>query len=66
MRQEDLADEIGWSRPTVTQLEAGNRRITMADVVALCQALRVDLLELLQGVPADVIEALGVRRSPRT
>jgi DNA-binding XRE family transcriptional regulator len=30
-RQEDLAGELGWSRPTVGALEAGTRRVTVAD-----------------------------------
>lgn len=60
LRQEDLADEIGWSRPVVGTLEAGTRRITVADAVSLCGALKISLRELLQGAPADVLESLGL------
>ncbi|MGC4941773.1 helix-turn-helix domain-containing protein [Kribbella sp. DT2] len=60
LRQEDLADEIGWSRPTVSSLEGGTRRITVADAVALCGALKLTLPELLRGAPSEVFEALGV------
>lgn len=41
--------ELGWSRPVVGDLENGRRRVTVADVIALCRALDVDLLELLRG-----------------
>ena len=61
MRQEDLADRLGWSRPTVTTLEAGTRRVTLADAVALCTALDIDLTELLRGAPNDVLQILGVK-----
>jgi transcriptional regulator with XRE-family HTH domain len=60
MRQEDLADELGWSRPVVGTLENGNRRVTLADAVALCQALQIDLKELLRGAPEDVYSSLGL------
>ncbi|WBQ02933.1 helix-turn-helix domain-containing protein [Kribbella sp. CA-293567] len=60
LRQEDLADELGWSRPVVGTLESGTRRVTLADAVALCAALNINLRELLQGAPADVFEALGI------
>lgn len=60
MRQEDLADAIGWARRTVTTLEAGDRRVTMSDVMLLCEALEVDLAELLRGAPADALRRLGL------
>lgn len=62
MRQEDLADELGWSRPVVGTLENGNRRVTLADALALCKALRMDLGDLLQGAPADVFRTFGIDR----
>jgi transcriptional regulator with XRE-family HTH domain len=60
--QETLADELGWSRPTVSTLEAGTRRVTLADAAALCAALDIDLAELLRGAPADVLQALGLEQ----
>jgi transcriptional regulator with XRE-family HTH domain len=60
LRQEDLADALGWSRATITTLENGSRRVTLADAVFLCRALEVDLRELLRGAPADVLNDLGV------
>jgi transcriptional regulator with XRE-family HTH domain len=59
-RQEDLAIDLGWSRPTVGSLENGTRRVTVADAIALCEALEVDLRELLRGVDAKSLRALGL------
>ncbi|TDD16427.1 XRE family transcriptional regulator [Kribbella turkmenica] len=53
MRQEDLADELDWTRSVVGSLENGTRRVTLADAVALCGALKMNLRELLQGAPED-------------
>jgi transcriptional regulator with XRE-family HTH domain len=61
MTQEDLADAMDWSRRTVTSLETGTRRVTVADLIGLCKALGVDQSELLRGAPADALEALGLR-----
>lgn len=60
LRQEDLADEMGWSRQTVSTVEAGTRRVTLADAVALCAALQIGLRDLLEGAPADVTESLKI------
>jgi transcriptional regulator with XRE-family HTH domain len=60
MRQEDLADEMEWSRATVGALENGTRRVTLADAVALCAALKMDLRELLRGAPPDALRTLGL------
>ena len=45
MTQEDLADAMDWSRRTVTSLETGTRRVTVADLIGLCKALGVDMSE---------------------
>lgn len=62
LRQEDLADEMGWSRPVVSAIEAGSRRVTLADAVALCRVLEIDLRQLLAGVEPDVLQTLGIDR----
>lgn len=59
-RQEDLAIDLGWVRQSVSALEAGSRRVTVADAIALCQALDVDLRELLHGVDDAGLRALGL------
>jgi transcriptional regulator with XRE-family HTH domain len=59
-RQEDLADRLDWTRPTVTTLEQGRRRVTAADLINLCHALDVPLHELLAGLPRSDLDALGI------
>jgi len=64
-RQEDLAAELGWSRPVVGDLKNGRRRVTMADMLLLCRVLEVDLRELLRGLDPEDLHALGLdRRRP--
>ena len=60
LRQEDLADEMEWTRAMVTSLESGTRRVALADAVALCGALKIGLRELLQGAPDEVLQVLGL------
>lgn len=62
LRQEDLADEMGWSRPVISAIETGNRRITLPDAVALCRVLQIDLRQLLAGVDVDTLQTLGIDR----
>lgn len=62
IRQEDVADDIGWSRPTVSSVESGRRRITVADAVALCGALHIDLRQLLAGLDPETMQVLGLER----
>ena len=61
LTQQELADELGWSRPALGSLENGTRRITVADAASLCRALGIDLAELLRGAPTDLLDALGLR-----
>ena len=58
--QEVLAQRLGWSRPTVSAVEAGQRRVGVADLPALCRALNVQLPVLLMGADATDLEALGL------
>ena len=51
-----------WDRQSVSALEAGTRRVTVADAIGLCKALEVDLHELLRGLDADDLRALGFGR----
>lgn len=62
LRQIDLADDMGWTPSIISALEAGTRRITIADAVALCGALDMDLRQLLAGAPAEVMQKLGIER----
>lgn len=58
--QQDIADEVGLSRPAFSALESGTRRITLAEAIDLCRALEIDLRELLRGAPGDVFDTLGI------
>lgn len=60
LRQEDLADAMGWQRATVTSLENGSRRLTLVEAVMLCGALKISLRDLLHGAPEDVFTKLGL------
>jgi transcriptional regulator with XRE-family HTH domain len=60
MTQLELADALDWSRPAVGSLESGTRRTSVADAIALCHALKVDLSELLRGAEPDALRDLGL------
>lgn len=60
LQQQDLADRLRWSRPTVSDLERGKRRVTVDDAAKICAALEIDLAELLRGVDDEVFRALGL------
>ncbi|MGW5402690.1 helix-turn-helix domain-containing protein [Streptomyces sp. NPDC003952] len=60
IQQQDLADRLGWARPTVSDLERGKRRVTVDDAANICVALEIDLAELLRGADADVFRAFGL------
>lgn len=62
LRQEDLADELGWDRAIISRIEAGRRRIQLADAIALCEALDIELRQLLAGVPGPTLRKLGLDR----
>lgn len=62
IRQEDLADEVGWDRAIVSRIEAGRRRITLSDAITLCEGLKIDMRRLLAGVPAETLRHIGLDR----
>lgn len=62
IRQDDLADDMGWTRAMIGFLESGRRRVTLADAVALCDALKVDLRQLLVGADTETLRKLGIDR----
>jgi transcriptional regulator with XRE-family HTH domain len=62
LRQEDLADEIGWTRQSVTYLETGKRRLSIPDAIMLCRGLQIDLRQLLAGADHDDLKILGLDR----
>lgn len=62
LSQEDLADELGWDRAIVSRIETGRRRIHLADAIALCEALEIELHQLLAGINAETLRKLGLDR----
>lgn len=62
IRQDDLALDMGWTRNMITNLESGSRRVTLADAVVLCDALKVDLRQLLAGADAETMRKLSIDR----
>lgn len=62
LRQEDVADELGWDRAVISRIEAGRRRIQLADAIALCEGLQIDLRTLLAGVDSPTLQRLGLDR----
>jgi transcriptional regulator with XRE-family HTH domain len=61
LTQQELADQLDWSRKVMGALEAGTRRVTVADAMLLCQALQIPLAELLRVASEDGLRALGLR-----
>ena len=47
LRQQDLADRIGKSRPAVVNMEAGNQRVTVFTLLRLASALDCEPVDLL-------------------
>lgn len=62
LRQVDLADDMGVAAATVSALETGTRRITLADAISLCAALKIDLRQLLADVDPETLQTLGIDR----
>jgi ribosome-binding protein aMBF1 (putative translation factor) len=64
MRQQDLADRMGWSIGMISDTESGQRRIGVDDLPALCRALGVPFMRLLVGADSEDLEALAWRVHP--
>jgi len=67
--QQKLADMLGVSRPTITQIEAGDRKISSAELVKLSEIfnLSVDQLICLQDEPQVILQNKipGKKMEPR-
>ena len=53
LTQDALARQVGVSRPSVTNIEAGRQTITLALFLSLADALGADPAELLGPIPGD-------------
>jgi DNA-binding XRE family transcriptional regulator len=56
--QDQLADHLGWSRPTVSAVEAGRRKLLIAELPQLCRVFDVSLARLLLGADPDDVASL--------
>lgn len=59
-RQVDLAERLGWSGQTVSDLENGKRAVFAADLPNLCRAFGVSLAKLADGAAGEDLTALGL------
>jgi len=50
LTQEQLADGIGWHRSKIAKVEAGERRLDVAEFITIAGALKVDPTILLSRV----------------
>lgn len=60
LRQADVAERAGLSRTTLSVIEAGGRRISVENVLALCRGLGVPFVRLLDGASPQDRHTLGL------
>jgi transcriptional regulator with XRE-family HTH domain len=67
MSQEELANRLGVARPTVSQMENGQRKVSADDLTKLCSILQVpaDVLLGIQGEPVVSIQKGRKKRKKR-
>lgn len=58
--QQGLADALGWSRTTVSNLEAGTRALVVDEIVPLCRALRVTFAQLVDRADPEDLAVLAL------
>jgi transcriptional regulator with XRE-family HTH domain len=54
LSQKQVADILGLHRPSVSEIEAGNRRVTAVELAKLAEIFDVSVAWLLGGVPDDL------------
>lgn len=47
LSQEQVAEEMGWARNTVSRIENGTRTLGVEELMELCRLYRIDPLNLL-------------------
>ncbi len=60
MDQAVLADRLGVDRSTVTRIENGQRPVRVDELLPLCEALGVTLVDLLRGATPGQMTRLGL------
>ena len=59
-RQKDLAERLGWSTDTLSNLETGQRKVTAADLPLLCDVFGIDLRRLTLGADEADLRKIGL------
>jgi transcriptional regulator with XRE-family HTH domain len=62
MTQKQLAEQCGWPRTAIHDVEIGRRKLTLDEMACLCRAFGCDLAELVRGGNEDDLHALGIVR----
>jgi transcriptional regulator with XRE-family HTH domain len=60
MSQAELEARSGIGRSTISDIEQGDRRVTVDDLLPLCRALGVGLRELFRDLSVEDLRALGL------
>jgi transcriptional regulator with XRE-family HTH domain len=60
LTQADLADQMGWPRSSIHDVEAGRRKIGPDDLVALCRVFSVSFADLARGADEGDLRTLGL------
>lgn len=62
LTQDQMGGRLGWSRGTIAKIEAGERQLAAHELVEICRALEVTLLQLLSSAHDADLKALGLPR----
>lgn len=65
MTQEHLADELGMLRSSLTQIECGNRRLQIHELLMLSKLFRIPLTALLPDIIKEEQGALEWHEVPK-
>lgn len=65
LTQRELAERVGWSRQTITSIEASDRSVRAEELPAICRALGVTLDDLARDASEEDRRALGIERRPK-
>jgi transcriptional regulator with XRE-family HTH domain len=58
--QGELAEQLGWTRATLSAVESGRRRLAVDDLPAICAVFNLGLADLLDGLDDELRRALDV------
>jgi len=64
LTQEELAGRIGLSRTSLTQIETGNRSLTVIELHKIASTLAISLDEFLYAGDSDIIAAIPLGNNP--